>query len=56
MECALARWPWLQLLGGTRAPTRDSAHLVSGWPSLPERMCKRKTTPPSGWAVFSWTC
>lgn len=21
---------------------------MSGWPSLPERMCKRKATPPSG--------
>lgn len=48
MERALARWPWLQLLGRTGAPTRESPHLVSGWPSLPKRMCKRMTTPPSG--------
>lgn len=48
MERALARWPRLQLLPRTRAPTRESPHLVSGWPSLPERMCKRKATPPSG--------
>lgn len=53
MERALARWPRLQLLGRTGAPTRESPHLVSGWPSLPERMCKSKTTALRGWALSS---
>lgn len=46
MERALARRPGPRRLPGAGAPTRESPRLVSGSPSLPERMCKRKATPP----------
>lgn len=45
MERALARWPRLQLLGRTRAPTRESPHLVSGWPSCLKGCANRRRQP-----------
>lgn len=54
MERALACWPWPQLLRRTGAPTRESPHQVSGWPSLPERLCKRKATPSFGLGSVLW--
>lgn len=49
MERALARWPWLQLLGRTGAPTRESPHLglSSGMTSSVRLVFKDHLSMPS---------